>query len=330
MKRLAALLEAGSRLIPYALGLLAFAAIAPAQSAEYPERLIRVIVPFATGGPNDLIARLVAPQLSKMLGQSVVVENRPGAAGNIGIEAVAKSAPDGYTLLVSANASTGNAALFRTLRYDPINDIQPVAVIAESPYAIVVNAHLPVKNLSEFVKLARANPGKLNASAAGIGTRLAVELFKIQNKLSLEIITYNGTGPAALSVATGEADFAITDTSGFMPFMPSGRVRLLAVAGDKRLYSFPNVPTTAEAGLPAYKTGTTVAIYVVTKTPTAIVQKLNTALNSITVMPEVSEQLQKMGGYPAPKTVEQFTHWYRSEIPLWKNVVARAKIPLEE
>ena len=169
---------------------------ASAAHAQYPERLIRAVVPFATGGTNDITARMIAPHLAKTLGQQVVVENRPGAAGNIGIEAVAKSAPDGHTMLFSATASTQNPALFRHLRFDPLNDIQPVAAIAEYPYAIMVNNHLPVKNVRELIALAQKSPATLNASAGGIGTRLSVELFRIRNNIRVEVISYNGTGQA--------------------------------------------------------------------------------------------------------------------------------------
>ncbi len=297
--------------------------------AEYPEHLIHGIVPFAPGGTNDIAARLVSPYMSKILGQSVVIENKPGAAGNVGIEALAKSAPDGYTIIFSATASTQNPALYRTLRYDPINDIQPVAVIMESPYAIFVNPHLPVKNLLEIVALARKRPGSLNASAGGIGTRLSVELFKIQNNISIEVIPYNGTGQASLAVATGETQLAITDISGFKPYLDSGKVKMLAVAGEKRLPFFPQVPTTAEVGLPNYKTGTTAAVYAPAKTPAAVVAKLHGIIDSIVVLPEVTEQIHKLGGSPAPKSVEELNQWYRREIALWKDIVAKAKIPYE-
>ncbi len=306
----------------------AMLAVVTSTHAEYPEHLIRIIIPYSAGGTTDLTVRLVAPYLSKSLGQPVVVVNRPGANGNIGTEAVVKSPADGYTLLSTASAATTNPALLRTLPYDPINDIQPVAPIAESPYAIVVNGHLPAKNVAEFIKLARSNPGKLNAAAGGgAGTRLAAELLKFRHNLSLEVISYTGTGLAALAVATGEADFAITDTASFMAFIPSGRVRVLAIAGDKRLPTMPNVPTTAEAGLPNFKSGTTVAVYVVAKTPSAVVQKLNATINAVTALQEVREQLQKQSGANAlTMGVEQFTQWYRDDIRLWKEIVAKAKI----
>ena len=309
-----------------AMSLLALGSLDPAR-AQYPERLIRAIVPFSTGGTNDITARMISPHLSKALGQSVVVENRPGAAGNIGIEAVAKSAPDGYTILFSATASTQNPALFRNLRFDPLTDIQPVAAIAEYPYAVVVNTQLPVKNLRELIALAQKNPVGLNASAGGIDTRLSVELFKIRHNVRIEVVTYSGAGQAALSVATGETQLAIMDSTPFQPFLASGRVRLLAVASERRLPSYPDTPTTAEAGLPGFKAGATAAIYVAGKTPAGIVQTLNSAINTVIALPEVKEQLRKQGGSSAPVSVSELTQWYRREIQVWKEIVARAKIP---
>ena len=176
--------------------LAAIVLISPLNAAEYPERLIRAIVPFAAGGSNDTMARLIAPELTKALGQQVIVENRPGAAGNIGIDAVAKSPPNGYMILFSATASTQNPALFRKLPYDPLRDIQPVAEIGQAPYVFIVNPAVPARTLQELINVARRNPGKLNAAAGGIGTRLASELFRIQNKLKLEIIPYQSSGQA--------------------------------------------------------------------------------------------------------------------------------------
>jgi tripartite-type tricarboxylate transporter receptor subunit TctC len=301
--------------------------VAQAAQADYPERLIRAIVPFATGGTNDINARMIAPHLGKVLGQQVVVENRPGAAGNIGIEVVAKSPPDGYTILFSATASTQNPALFRNLRFDPLTDIQPVAAIAEYPYAIMVNAHLPAKSVRELIALAQKNTAMLNASAGGIGTRLSVELFRIRNNIRVEVITYNGTGQAALALATGETQLAISDATPFVPFLASGRVRVLALASERRLPTFPDTPTTAEAGLPGFIAGATAGVYVQGKTSTAIVQTLNSAINKVTAQPEMKEQLRKQGGNAEALSVNDFTQWYRREIQTWKDIVARAKIP---
>ena len=301
--------------------------VAHAAHADYPERLIRAIVPFSTGGTNDINARMISPHLSKVLGQQVVVENRPGAAGNIGIEVVAKSAPDGYTILFSATASTQNPALFRNLRFDPLTDIQPVAAIAEYPYAIMVNAHLPAKSVRELIALAQKNSAQLNASAGGIGTRLSVELFRIRNNIRVEVITYNGTGQAALALATGETQVAISDTTPFVPFLASGRVRVLALASTRRLPTFPDTATTAEAGLAGWVAGATAGVYVQGKTPNNIVQTLNSTINKVTAQPDVKEQLRKQGGNAEALSVNDFTQWYRREIQTWKDIVARAKIP---
>jgi tripartite-type tricarboxylate transporter receptor subunit TctC len=307
---------------------LAIAAIATPSYAQYPQRPIKAIVPFAPGGANDTMARVIAPQLATALGQPVVIENKPGAAGNIGIEATAKAAPDGYTIIFSATASTQNPALFRKLPYDPIKDIQPVAELGYGPYAIVVNPKVPAKNLVEFMDHARKNPGKLNGAAGGIGTWLSIELFQIKQNLKVEIIPYNGTGPAATAVLSGEADFAIMDTSAMVQYLKSGRIRALAVASDKRLASMPDVPTTKEAGAADYLSGTTFGVYTAAGTPRDVVEKLNAALNKIVVIPAVVEQLTILGVNPSQKSVDEFTRQYQDEIALWKDIVAKAKIPM--
>jgi tripartite-type tricarboxylate transporter receptor subunit TctC len=311
------------------LVLSVIAAITPAQ-AEYPERPIKAIVPFAPGGANDTMARLLAPHLSKVLGQSIVIENRPGAAGNLGIEVVAKSAPDGYTLVFSATASTQNPALFKVMPFDPLKDIKPVAKIGEGPYVIAVNPKLPVSNLADLVDYARKNPGKLNAAAGGIGTRLSVELFDLQNDLKIEIIPYDGTGPASVAVLGGEVDLVIMDTSAIIGSLQSGRIKPLAVAAEKRLPSLPNTPTTTEAGFPRYKTGTLFGLYAQGNTPNDIVNKINGAMNKVLAMPEVIEALRKLGAEPDPRTPEEFFKQYAAEITQWKEIVSKAKIPLME
>ena len=307
--------------------LAAIVLICPLNAAEYPERLIRAIVPFAAGGSNDTMARLIAPELTKALGQQVIVENRPGAAGNIGIDAVAKAPPNGYMILFSATASTQNPALFRKLPYDPLRDIQPVAEIGQAPYVFIVNPAVPAKTLQELINVARRNPGKLNAAAGGIGTRLASELFRIQNKLKLEIIPYQSSGQAALAVMTGEVDFVVMETSPVQGQLAAGKLRALAVAGEKRLKSFPNLPTTAEAGFPDYRAGTMFGVYLAAGTPADIIQKLNTTINRIVGAPAFAGRLLELGVETNPKSVEDFSALYRREIEKWKDIVKRANIP---
>ncbi len=310
------------------MGVLLALAFPPCAAwAQYPERLIRAIVPFAPGGSNDTIGRLISPELSKALGQQVIVENRPGAAGNIGIDALAKSAPNGYTILFSATASTQNPALFRKLPYDPLRDIQPVAEIGQAPYVFLVNPGVPARNVRELINLARKYPGKLNAASGGIGTRLSSELFQIQHKLKLEIIPYQGSGQAALAVMTGEADFVVMETSPVHGQLAAGKLKALAVAGEKRLKSFPNLPTTAEAGFPDYKAGTNFGVYVVAGTRADIVQKLNATINRIIGAPVFAGRLLELGVESNPKSVEEFSAWYRKEIEKWKAIVRQANIP---
>ena len=301
------------------------------QAQTWPDRPIKAIVPFAAGGANDVMARVVSPYISKQLGQPVIIENRPGANGHIGIEATAKSKPDGYTILYSATASTVLPAVTKNMRYDPIRDIQPVAEVGQGPYAIYINPRVQANNLRELVDLIRKNPGKMNAGAGGVsGTRLAVELMKIQNNLNLEIISYNGNGPTATAVVKGEVDFCIMDVSAFVGHLQSGRVKALAIAGEKRLPSMPDLPTTAEAGFPDLRAGAIFGVYVAAGTPADILQKLNTTINGIIVMPEVVEQLRKLGAEPNPKTVPQFSQLIRKEIETWREVVTKAKLPMEE
>jgi tripartite-type tricarboxylate transporter receptor subunit TctC len=307
--------------------LVLFSATAVMAQGQYPNKPIRIIVPFAPGGTNDIMARLMAPYISSALNTPVFVENKAGAAGNIGIEAAAKSTPDGYTLLFSATASTQNPALFKALRFDPIKDIQPVAEIGRAPYLIWINPKMPVRTAAALVDYAKKNPGKLNASAGGIGSRLSVELFKIKNDIDLQIIPYSGTGPAAQAVFTGEVDFAICDASSMMGFFASNSVVPLMVASNKRMPSLPNVPHSVEVGMGGYQSGTNAGVYVAAGTPAAIVQKLNATINNITAMPEVAEKLRKLGTEPSAFTVDEFTQWYRREIEVWKDIVVRAKIP---
>jgi len=310
------------------IGVLLIFAVPPCTAwAQYPDRLIRAVVPFAPGGSNDTMARLISPELSKALGQQVIVENRPGAAGNIGIDAVAKSLPNGHTILFSATASTQNPALFRKLPYDPLRDIQPVAELGQAPYVFLVNPGVPARNLQQLINLARRYPGKLNAASGGIGTRLSSELFQIQNRLILEIIPYQGSGQAALAVMTGEADFVVMETSPIHGQLAAGKLRALAVAGEKRLKSLPNVPTTSEAGFPDYKAGTIFGVYVSAGTRADIIEKLNATINRIISAPALGGRLLELGIETNPKSVEEFSDLYRKEIEKWKTIVRQARIP---
>jgi tripartite-type tricarboxylate transporter receptor subunit TctC len=297
--------------------------------ADYPERPLRAIVPFTTGGPNDTLARVISPMLSKALGQNVIVENRPGADGRIGIEALAKAAPDGYTTLFSGDAVALIPALRRTVPYDPIRDIQPVAQLGTSPYVIAVHPQVPARNVTELIDLAKKNPGKLNGSSGGNTTFMSLVLFQLRSGTRVVNIPYKGAGDAALAVVKGEADMAIMDPLAFGAHLHSGRVRMLAIAGAHRSPALPELPTAKEAGLLDYTAESLFGVFTTGRTPPDIVHRLNIEINRIAASPEISKRLVALGIEPSQKSVEEFTRQYLAELAKWKDVVARAKIPLE-
>jgi tripartite-type tricarboxylate transporter receptor subunit TctC len=297
--------------------------------AQYPERALRAIVPFTAGGPNDTLARVISPLLAKALGQNVIVDNRPGADGRIGIEVLAKAAPDGYSLLFSGGAVALIPALRRTVPYDPIRDIQPVAELGTSPYVIAVHPQVPAKNVRELIELAKNNPGKLNGSSGGNSTFMSLVLFQLRSDTRIVNIPYKGAGDAALALVRGEADVAIMDPLAFGYHLHSGRVRMLAIAGDRRSAAFPELPTAKEAGLPDYTAESLFGVFTTGRTPPDIVRRLNIEINRIVALPEISKRLVALGMGPSQKSVEEFTRQYLSELAKWKDVVARAKIPLE-
>jgi tripartite-type tricarboxylate transporter receptor subunit TctC len=302
------------------------AVVLPAQ-AQYPEKTIRIIVPFEPGGANDIMARVTAPNLAKVLNQMVIVENRPGAGGNIGAAFVAKGPADGYTLLFTAGGATQNPAMFRNINYDPIADITPAAVLGYGPHIFVINPKLPFRSIREVVDYARKNPGKLNAAAGGATTRLESEMFQIQNGVKVEIIPYSGTGRASQAVLAGEADFVIMDTSPVVSLIKAGKLRGLGIIGEERHPAMPDIPTVKEQGYPDFLGGITFGAYIPMKTPRDIAQKLNTSLNRVMLSPEMKEWFDKVGAKPINMNLEEARAWYLKELAVWKDVVTKAKIP---
>ena len=322
--------KAGSPAV-FALLVLVPAIGAPSTSvaAEYPEKALTAIVPFAAGSSTDTMTRRISPLLSKALGQQIIIENKPGADGRIGIEALTKAASDGYAILFSGQAVALAPALRRNVPWDP-RQIQPVAELGQSPYVIAVNATVPAKSLMEFLNLVKKNPDKLNGSAGGNSTEMSIALFRIKTGTRVTTVPYKGTGLAATAVGSGEVDFAIMDASAWTAFLSSGRVRALAVAGERRLSSLPNVPTAAEAGLPDFTVGTMFGVYTKAGSPSGAVQRLNVEINRIIVSPEVVKGLNQLGLEPIPKSVEAFTQQYVNDLAKWKDLVKRANIPMTD
>jgi tripartite-type tricarboxylate transporter receptor subunit TctC len=309
-------------------GAIAFSA---RPQAAYPDHVLRGIVPFSPGGASDILARLDADQLGRILGQTVVVENRPGAGGNIGIQAAVQAKPDGYTILLYSIATTQNPAVFRNLPYDPFKDLTLVAKLGEAQFVIAVNRRrIPVENLRGFVELLRQNPGKFNAAAAAVGTQLAIEVFLIQNGLNFEIVRYSGAGQASTALLTSETDFIIVDAAPLGAIAGDPKIRFLAVTGSDRLPAYPDVPTTREAGLPEYQESSHFGAYLPAGVPVAIVDRLHETLNEINRDPAVIGKLHELGWTPVRISRQDFERFYRSDITKWQEIARAAGIsPLD-
>ena len=308
---------------------IALAAVAPGALAEYPDRPIKAVVPFPAGGGTDVFARIVASPLAKALGQPVVIENKGGAEGNIGMDLVARSAPDGYTLLFNSSAATVNPAMYKTLPFDPLKDLQPVAVICEYFNLIVVNsATVPANTLAEFMDLLRKNPGKYKAGAGG--TRIIYEMFRLQNNVDILIVPYRGANDAITAMLSGVVDFMIVNAPGLTQYIASGKLRALAITAPTRQPDVPDIPTTAEAGLPEFVTGSFFGAYVRAGTPPDVVRKLNAAFNEVSAMPEIAAQFRNLGAAATQKTPDEAAVIYRRDIARMKDVVSRAGIPQME
>ncbi|MBB2919404.1 Bug family tripartite tricarboxylate transporter substrate binding protein [Cupriavidus alkaliphilus] len=316
---------------PLLLGLAFHAQTAGAQ-APYPSKVIRLVVPFTPGGSTDTLARLLADQLREELGQTVIVENKPGAGGNIGGEAVARAAPDGYTVLVAAAGPTViNPSLYPKMPYNPVRDLAPVTLIAREPNLIAVNAALPVHNVKEFIAYAKARPGQLTFGSAGNGTpaQLAGELLNQTAGLTLQHVPYKGTGPAVADLIAGHITVVIDNMPPLLPHVQSGKLRALAVTGDKRASATPDLPTAEEAGLKGYVITAWKGLMVPAGTPRAVIDKLNAATVKIVARPQMRKRLIDLGAEPVGSTPEQFAQQIRTDASWWAALVKSTNTRLD-
>jgi tripartite-type tricarboxylate transporter receptor subunit TctC len=300
--------------------------------AAWPDRPIRLIVAFPPGGGTDIVARLLVPELSRRLGQPITIDNRGGAGGNIGTDAVAKSPPDGYTLLMGNIAPNAiNASTFRHLPYDPEKDFSPISLVAVTPNILVVNPSVAVNSVAELIALAKAKPGSMNYPSAGRGTssHLAGELFNTMAKTEMVHVPYKGGGPAFNDLLGGQVQLFFATMPAAMPFVKAGKLRPLAVTSSQRSTTLPNLPTISESGLPGYSAVTWYGLLAPKGTPPEVVQRLNREINEILRLPATNEQLVAQGFEPAGTSPAEFAAFIGSEIVKWGKVVKAAGITPE-
>ena len=303
-----------------------------AHGQNYPTRAVRLIVPFAPGGNVDINARGIATGLAQALGQSFVVENRPGAGGTVGADVVAKAAPDGHALLVaSSSIMTNGPALYPKLPYDVVSDFAPVGRIAVVPLAIVIHPSLPVRNTRELISFAKAQGGKLLMAHAGVGTtnHLIAELFMISTGTRMTLIPYKGSGPALVDLVAGHVYGYVDQISSALPYVRASRIRAIAVTTAKRSAQLPEVPTLNESGVPGFDASTVTALLAPAKTPRDIVQKLNAALNQVLGQAAVKERFAGVGAEVQPSSSEELAAWIKEDFAKWVKVVKQAGIKVE-
>jgi tripartite-type tricarboxylate transporter receptor subunit TctC len=303
--------------------LLLSVAAASVSAQGYPDKPVKLVVPFPPGGPTDIVGRLVAQKLAEGIGQPVVVENRPGAGGTVGSTAVARAPADGYTLLYGSTTLAIAPSLYRDLAYDPRTAFAPISLVSRGPIIAAVNAQLPAKTLKDFIALAKSSPGRINYGSAGSGTppHLAAELFKTVAGVDLVHVPYKGGGPAVSDLAGGQVQVCFEGLPTLLPHIKSGKVRALAITGAKRDPALPEVPTFAEAGLPGYDANFWNGLVAPAGTPAEVIARLNSVLVQALATPEVHAALVRLGLEAAGTTPQQFGDFIAAEIDKWARVV---------
>ena len=313
-----------------ALVLLGGPALAFAQA--YPARPIRIVVPYPPGGTSDILARSIGDRLGAALGQPVVVDNKPGANGNVGADVVAKAAADGHTLLLAdIGALAISPSVYPTLPFDPARDFAPVSLVAYSPHILVVNPGVPAHSVQELVALAKAKPGKLNFAISGVGgaPHLAGVDFALRTGVQWEYIPYKGGSQAIADVAGGQADVTLNGMLATYPLVKGGKLRLLGVSSAQRMSAIPDVPTIAESGLPGFETGSWQGVVAPAGTPREVVARLNAEIGRILAAPEMRDKLGQQGAEVRTDTPEEFGAFIRAEMARWAKVVKDANVKVE-
>ena len=319
----------------FSLGLSGLVGLAVTQDAvaqSFPDHAITLIVPNPPGGLVDTSARLLSEPLARVLGETVIVENKPGASGNTAYQFVAKAKPDGYTLLISYSGyHVGNPALMDKLPWDPLKDFAPIALLTVSTNVIAVHPSIPVNNLKELIAYAKANPGKLNYASQGNGSvsHIGTEIFKQTTGIEMVHVPYKGSGPAIQDVLAGQVQVFITTPPSVMQHVQSGKLKGLAVTGKTRHPSMPNVPTTAEAGLPSFQLESWVALYAPAATPAPVILKLSEAVKKSLEQAEVKQRADTAGVEVRYLNPQQMDALLKKELPYWNKVIKAANIKLD-
>ena len=300
-------------------------ALTPAAYAQtYPNKPIKIVVPYPAAGTPDILSREIAAKLSTALGQQVIVDNRPGAGGNIGSEFVAKSLPDGYTLIMGTVATHSiNQALYKKLNFDPINDFAPIILVATTPNVLVVNQDLPIKTVKDLIALAKSKPGELTFSSGGNGTshHLGGMLFQKLTGVEMTHVPYKGSGAALPDLIAGQVNLMFDNLPSSMPHIKSGKLRAIATTGSKRSPALPDLPTVAETGVPGFEITAWFGLLAPAKTPTAIIDRLNLEVTKILNMPDVKARITAQGAELVPGTPQQFGQFVKDKTAQWAPIV---------
>lgn len=298
---------------------------------KFPTRPLRMIVPFAPGGSTDVLARMLARQLTESLGQQVVVDNRPGAGGNIGMALAAKSMPDGHVMVLVSSSFVVNPSLYAAVPYDPLRDFAPVSYVASAPSLLVVHPSVPAKSLKELVALAKSSGGKLNYASPGPGTaqHLAGELFKLAADLDVTHVPFNGAGPALTAVLGNQVQMAYASVPSVQPHVASSALRAVAITTLKRSPAVPNIPTFDESGYPGFEVDHLQGVLVPAGTPRTIVERLNTEIRKAMDSPEVKKRLYALGFDPVASSPEGFSKTITAQLPKWSKLISSAGIKVD-
>ena len=294
-----------------------------AQASNYPNRAIHLIVPSEAGGGTDFTARTIGLKLTELLGQSLVVDNRPGAAGNIGVEQGVRATPDGYTVVMPITSLPMSPWLYSKLSYDPVKDLSPIILACAAPLIMVVNPQLPVNNVQEFIALAKKQPGQLNYANSGNGTtaHLAGELFKKMADIKMESVNYKGGGSSVIDTVAGRVQMYFSTIPAALPHLKSGKLRALAVTSKHRVEMIPDVPTVGESGLPGFEVVGWFGIFAPTGTPNNVILKLNESINVVLKMPEIRERLARQGLIPGGGTPEALRDLLNADLSKWGKLI---------